>query len=195
MTVTLDRVQGANAWLTVGLREGKNREIRRAMAALKLTVNRLIRVSYGPFRLGELQPGEVEEVRPRSCVTSWALPPTNLPAPVPPVPRPGGSAQGRLGARPDTQGRPTGRPRRRDRPGQARPAQGQGAAACRCPARRAEAETCSPARDAHAQRTENPAAARQIRPGPTTNPLARRKSFAYSHVKIWKRCGGSAGGR
>lgn len=63
MTVTLDRVQGANAWLTVGLREGRNREIRRAMAAIGLTVNRLIRVSYGPFRLNEMQPGDVEEVR------------------------------------------------------------------------------------------------------------------------------------
>ncbi|PLL12602.1 pseudouridine synthase [Tabrizicola sp. TH137] len=65
MQVALDRLQGANAWLTVGLREGKNREIRRAMSAIGLTVNRLIRVSYGPFRLNELQPGEVEEVRPR----------------------------------------------------------------------------------------------------------------------------------
>ncbi len=63
MNVVLDRHQGANAWLTVGLREGKNREIRRAMAAINLTVNRLIRISYGPFRLGELKPGEVEEVR------------------------------------------------------------------------------------------------------------------------------------
>lgn len=63
MQVVLDRIQGANAWLTVGLREGKNREIRRAMAAIGLTVNRLIRVSYGPFRLGELQPGQVEEVK------------------------------------------------------------------------------------------------------------------------------------
>ncbi len=63
MTVVLDRIQGANAWLTVSLREGRNREIRRAMAAIELTVNRLIRVSYGPFRLGELQPGQVEEVR------------------------------------------------------------------------------------------------------------------------------------
>lgn len=63
MIVVLDRIQGANAWLTVGLREGKNREIRRAMVAIGLTVNRLIRVSYGPFRLGELKPGEVEEVK------------------------------------------------------------------------------------------------------------------------------------
>jgi len=65
MDVKLDRHQGANAWLTVGLREGKNREIRRAMAHVGLTVNRLIRVSYGPFRLNELKPGEVEEVKPR----------------------------------------------------------------------------------------------------------------------------------
>ena len=63
MTVTLDRQQGANAWLTVGLREGKNREVRRAMADLGLTVNRLIRISYGPFQLGQLKPGEVEELR------------------------------------------------------------------------------------------------------------------------------------
>lgn len=65
MIVSLDRIQGANAWLTVGLREGKNREIRRAMSAIGLTVNRLIRVSYGPFRLGDLKPGEVDEVKPR----------------------------------------------------------------------------------------------------------------------------------
>lgn len=65
MEITLDRQQGANAWITVGLREGKNREIRRALAAIGFDVNRLIRVSYGPFRLGELKPGEVEEIRPR----------------------------------------------------------------------------------------------------------------------------------
>ena len=63
MVVVLDRIQGANAWLTVGLREGKNREIRRAMNAINLTVNRLIRVSYGPFRLNDMVPGQVEEVR------------------------------------------------------------------------------------------------------------------------------------
>lgn len=65
MEVTLDRQQGANAWLTVALREGKNREIRRGMEAVGLTVNRLIRVSYGPFQLGALKPGEVEELRAR----------------------------------------------------------------------------------------------------------------------------------
>lgn len=65
MEVTLDRQQGSNAWLTIGLREGKNREIRRAMAAIGLVVNRLIRISYGPFRLNELRPGEVQELRAR----------------------------------------------------------------------------------------------------------------------------------
>jgi len=63
MVVSIDRQQGANAWLTIGIREGRNREIRRAMEAVGLTVNRLIRVSYGPFQLGDLKPGAVEEVR------------------------------------------------------------------------------------------------------------------------------------
>ena len=65
MEITLDKQQGANAWLTVGLREGKNREIRRAMAEVGLTVNRLIRVSYGPFRLNKMKLGDVVEVKQR----------------------------------------------------------------------------------------------------------------------------------
>lgn len=65
MDVALDRQQGANAWATVALREGKNREIRRAMEEIGFTVNRLIRVSYGPFQLGNLKPGEVDELRRR----------------------------------------------------------------------------------------------------------------------------------
>ncbi|MBL3701673.1 pseudouridine synthase [Sulfitobacter sp. BDSS02] len=65
MVVTLDRQQGANAWVTVGLREGKNREIRRAMEDLGFAVNRLIRISYGPFQLGQIKAGEVEEIRRR----------------------------------------------------------------------------------------------------------------------------------
>ncbi|MFN3955242.1 MAG: pseudouridine synthase [Pararhodobacter sp.] len=65
MIVSLDRQQGANAWITIGLREGRNREIRRAMEALGLQVNRLIRISFGPFQLGDLAPGAVEELRAR----------------------------------------------------------------------------------------------------------------------------------
>ena len=65
MSVSIDRQQGANAWLTIGIKEGKNREIRRAMEYVGLVVNRLIRVSYGPFMLRELQAGQVEEVKTR----------------------------------------------------------------------------------------------------------------------------------
>lgn len=60
--VQVDRDQGENIWLTMGLREGKNREIRRVLDALGLKVSRLIRTAYGPFQLGRLEPGEVEEV-------------------------------------------------------------------------------------------------------------------------------------
>jgi 23S rRNA pseudouridine2605 synthase len=81
MQVTLDRQQGSNAWLTVALREGKNREVRRAMQAIGLTVNRLIRVSYGPFRLGELKPGQVEEVKPRVVREQLGLAPEKAPKP------------------------------------------------------------------------------------------------------------------
>ena len=59
---TLNREQGANVWLTVSLREGKNREVRKLLEQLGLTVNRLIRVAYGPFELGELDDGAVREV-------------------------------------------------------------------------------------------------------------------------------------
>ncbi|WP_052245198.1 pseudouridine synthase [Halocynthiibacter namhaensis] len=65
MQVTLDRQQGANAWLTVAIREGKNREIRRAMSQIGFEVNRLMRISYGPFQLNELKSGEVEELKSR----------------------------------------------------------------------------------------------------------------------------------
>jgi 23S rRNA pseudouridine2605 synthase len=58
----LDRVQGSNAWLTIALREGKNREIRRVLEHFGWPVNRLIRLSFGPFQLGGLAPDTVEEV-------------------------------------------------------------------------------------------------------------------------------------
>ena len=63
---TLDRTQGSNVWITMGLREGKNREIKNVLGALGLEVNRLIRISYGPFQLGELPEGHVLEVRGRT---------------------------------------------------------------------------------------------------------------------------------
>lgn len=58
----LDRAPGTNVWITMTLREGKNREVRNVLRALDLIVNRLIRVAYGPFQLGELEMGKVEEV-------------------------------------------------------------------------------------------------------------------------------------
>ena len=61
----IDREQGSNIWLTIALREGKNREVKRIAEHLGLTVNRLIRVSFGPFALGDLPEGAVEEVKRR----------------------------------------------------------------------------------------------------------------------------------
>jgi 23S rRNA pseudouridine2605 synthase len=65
---TLDKVQGANVWLTVGLREGKKREVRSILENLGLAVNRLIRISFGPFQLLELEPGAVEAVPRRVLI-------------------------------------------------------------------------------------------------------------------------------
>ena len=111
MEVKIDRHQGANAWLTVGLREGKNREIRRAMNHIGLTVNRLIRISYGPFRLNELQPGEVEELKPRVLREQLGLAaPEEAPKPV----RKLAPRQAKTGTRPTGPGedraKPAGKP-------------------------------------------------------------------------------------
>jgi 23S rRNA pseudouridine2605 synthase len=65
---TLDKEQGSNVWLTIGLREGKNREVRKILGTLGLEVNRLIRISYGPFQLLDLQQGTVEHVRRKVLV-------------------------------------------------------------------------------------------------------------------------------
>lgn len=63
---TLDRAQGSNVWLTFAIREGKNREVKNVLGHLGLKVNRLIRVSFGPFELANLAPGEIAEVKTRT---------------------------------------------------------------------------------------------------------------------------------
>jgi 23S rRNA pseudouridine2605 synthase len=114
MEVRLDRHQGANAWLTVGIREGRNREIRRAMDHIGVTVNRLIRVSYGPFRLNEMQPGEVEEIRGKVLRDQLGLaeeegkPLTRRPRPAP-----------KAEAKPEGTAKPTPRPKKPLKPGEA----------------------------------------------------------------------------
>jgi 23S rRNA pseudouridine2605 synthase len=65
INATLDRTQGTNAWLTMDLREGKNREVKVVLEHLGLSVTRLIRVSFGPFQLGDIIEGMAEEVRQR----------------------------------------------------------------------------------------------------------------------------------
>lgn len=101
---TLDTIQGSNVWLTVGLREGKNREIRRILGHLGLEVSRLIRVSFGPFQLLDLPPGEVDRVRRRTLRDQLGLA----------ISRDLGLVEGTepQGKRPDTS-----KPRRRDRSG------------------------------------------------------------------------------
>jgi len=59
----IERTQGSNVWLTIGLREGKNREVKRIAAHLGLAVTRLIRTSFGPFSLGDLPSGVADEVK------------------------------------------------------------------------------------------------------------------------------------
>lgn len=73
--------QGANLWITVTIAEGKNREVRRVLESLGLKVNRLIRLAYGPFALGTLEAGSVEEVGPRVIREQLAqhIAPQNLP--------------------------------------------------------------------------------------------------------------------
>ena len=221
MDVTLDRHQGANAWLTVGLREGKNREIRRAMTAIGLTVNRLIRVSYGPFRLGELQPGEVEEVRgkvlrdqlgpadptPRHDRHRQAAPrqaPRARPGPAASPSTPGRqrpAARGAATAAPQTR---RGRRTRsaRAKPGTRRPAQRRARApaaaapeAARPAGRRPEtARRGRPRRPA--ARAQSPAAPRQIAAAPGVNRLASVcRASPIVRRRIRKRCDGAARGR
>ena len=70
---TLEKVQGANVWLGIGLREGKNREVRKILGTLQLDVNRLIRVSFGPFQLLDLAPGAAEAVKRRVLADQLGL--------------------------------------------------------------------------------------------------------------------------
>ena len=91
-----EEATGANLWITLTLTEGKNREVRKVLEALGLTVNRLIRLAYGPFQLGTLAAGEVEEVGPRVIREQLAdhIAPENMPtgtrtpAPVSSAPKP-----------------------------------------------------------------------------------------------------------
>src|SRR5260370_4707864 len=66
IAATLERAQGSNGWLNFAMREGKNREVKNVLGHLGLSVNRLIRVSFGPFQLGELAAGEIVEVQTRT---------------------------------------------------------------------------------------------------------------------------------
>jgi 23S rRNA pseudouridine2605 synthase len=70
ITALLEREQGANLWIAVSLTEGKNREVRKVLEALGLKVNRLIRIAYGPFQLGALASGAVEEVPKRALAAA-----------------------------------------------------------------------------------------------------------------------------
>ncbi|MCR9269758.1 MAG: rRNA pseudouridine synthase [Hyphomonadaceae bacterium] len=79
----LERQTGTNNWINVRLTEGKNREVRKAMEHLGLQVNRLIRTQYGPFELGDLRPGAVEEIPAEHlrAQLSGIIPDKHLPAP------------------------------------------------------------------------------------------------------------------
>ena len=75
----LDKQKNANAWVTVSLEEGRNREIRKVMEHMGLEVNRLIRVAFGPFQLGKLARGQVEEVPPKVLREQLGKPPHDGP--------------------------------------------------------------------------------------------------------------------
>ncbi|MEM1037155.1 MAG: pseudouridine synthase [Pseudomonadota bacterium] len=83
INAVLERETGTNNWIDVELTEGKNREVRKALEHLDLQVNRLIRTQYGPFELGELRPGSVEEIDAKTLHDALAetIPATHLPKP------------------------------------------------------------------------------------------------------------------
>jgi 23S rRNA pseudouridine2605 synthase len=119
---TVERVQGSNLWLGVGLREGKNREVKRVLGHLGLATNRLIRVSYGPFQLGDLAEGEVREIRGKvlrdQLGTKLARAAgADFEAPIRPVPPPAAAVTNRPrpAARANARKRTVGRERHADR--------------------------------------------------------------------------------
>jgi 23S rRNA pseudouridine2605 synthase len=79
---TIDRPHATYPWVTVAIREGKNREVRRLMEYLGVRVARLMRLSFGPFMLGQLKPGEVEEVPARVMKATLGIE-SAKPAPAP----------------------------------------------------------------------------------------------------------------
>jgi 23S rRNA pseudouridine2605 synthase len=96
----LDSRKGENAWLTVSLREGRNREIRRVMSHLGLEVTRLIRIAYGPFQLGILPRGGIEEVPTRVLREQLPKTPGSGPLAAPPsAKKPARGRQPREGGR------------------------------------------------------------------------------------------------
>jgi 23S rRNA pseudouridine2605 synthase len=120
----VDRVQGTNTWLMVSIREGKNREVKRVLAHIGLSTSRLIRVSYGPFQLGDLAEGDVREIRgkvlrdqlgaklAKAAGADFAAPVRPPPAPEPAV-RPARPIAGhRKPDRPPDQNRGSHRPQR-----------------------------------------------------------------------------------
>jgi 23S rRNA pseudouridine2605 synthase len=139
----LERVQGSNVWLTFAIREGKNREVKNVLASLDLGVARLIRVSFGPFQLGELADGAVEEVKTRTLrdqlgerlakLAGSDFTPATLAMPIEPVGRSKGGFRKRpgTGTPATTRGRDERKPERegrkpgRDGPKQARDADGR----------------------------------------------------------------------
>jgi 23S rRNA pseudouridine2605 synthase len=113
---TLDSEKGANQWLTVGIREGKNREVRKVLEHIGLKVNRLIRISFGPFELGDVKEGAVEEIptpmlREQIGLELEQLSHSDFEAPLREVQRPV------IREKPPRDGRAEGESRREERPG------------------------------------------------------------------------------